>query len=237
VTSPVVFLWAHPRSLSTAFLRMVLERGDFLVVHEPLSSIVVQGYAMVGDEKVGTATELVDLIEERSAGTPIFVKETTEYRYGVLADPRLPRLAAHTFIIREPSRTIASHYAMNPRVTRDEIGYEHQLEIFELMLERSGNPLLVIEAERLLADPAAAVGDYCRRIGIPFRADALTWQPDERAEWSRTKAWHAEVARSTGFRPRARRYRTTVRNHPLLAEYHRYHTPFYERLRAHSRQR
>jgi hypothetical protein len=234
MSHPVVFLWAHPRSLSTAFLRMVLERGDFLVVHEPLSSIVVQGYAMIGDDKVATSSELVDLLEERSARTAIFVKETTEYRYDVLNDARLPRLAAHTFIIREPTRTIASHYAMNPRVARDEIGYEHQLEILELMRAQSRNPLLVIEAERLIADPETTVGDYCRRIGVPFRADALTWQPDEREEWSRTKAWHVDVARSTGFRPRGKSYRTTVQNHPLLAEYHRYHAPFYEQLRAHA---
>lgn len=234
MTGPVVFLWAHPRSLSTAFLRMVLERGDFLVVHEPLSSIVVQGYAMVGEDKVATGAELIDLIEHRAARTPVFVKETTEYRYDVLADPRLPRLATHTFLIREPARTIASHYAMNPRVTRDEIGYGHQLEVFELMRAHGRDPLPVIEAERLLADPAATVDGYCRRIGVPFCAEALTWQPDERDEWSRTREWHVDAARSTGFRPRDTHYRTTVRNHPLLAEYHRHHLPFYERLRAHA---
>lgn len=30
-------LWAHPRSLSTVFGRVMIERGDLLVLHEPFS--------------------------------------------------------------------------------------------------------------------------------------------------------------------------------------------------------
>ncbi|MBB2940597.1 hypothetical protein FB565_000301 [Actinoplanes lutulentus] len=229
-----VFLWAHPRSLSTAFLRMMLERGDFLVVHEPLSSIVVQGYAIVDGEKVGTPAELLDLIEQLSAVQQVFVKETTEYLYDVVADPRLPRLATHSFIIRHPARAIASHYAMNPLLTCHEIGYRHQLEIFDLLRRGAAGPLPVIEAERLLDDPHRTVRAYCRAVGIPFLPQALTWQPSERREWSRTAPWHRDAARSTGFRAPDRHYAQTVDNNPVLADFYRYHLPFYERLRAHS---
>ena len=37
----VIWLWAHPRSRSTAVLRMMLERGDVTVVHEPLVTLQV----------------------------------------------------------------------------------------------------------------------------------------------------------------------------------------------------
>ena len=40
-------LWATPRSRSTAFFRMMAERGDFTVVHEPFSYLAEFGYADV----------------------------------------------------------------------------------------------------------------------------------------------------------------------------------------------
>jgi hypothetical protein len=36
--APVLMLWSSPRSRSTAFFRMMAERGDFTAVHEPFSS-------------------------------------------------------------------------------------------------------------------------------------------------------------------------------------------------------
>ena len=32
---PVIILWAHPRSMSTAIERVMRERGDFDCLHEP----------------------------------------------------------------------------------------------------------------------------------------------------------------------------------------------------------
>ncbi len=34
----IIALWAAPRSVSTAFERMMMERGDHAVVHEPFSA-------------------------------------------------------------------------------------------------------------------------------------------------------------------------------------------------------
>ena len=31
----IIFLWSHPRSLSTVMQRVMLERGDFRNFHEP----------------------------------------------------------------------------------------------------------------------------------------------------------------------------------------------------------
>ena len=35
----IIATWAHSRSASTAFLRMMIERGDVLVLHEPLLAL------------------------------------------------------------------------------------------------------------------------------------------------------------------------------------------------------
>ncbi|WP_410534879.1 hypothetical protein [Streptomyces sp. KL2] len=43
----VIAMWAHPRAVSTAFLRMMAERGDVTVVHEPLVPLTDHGEVSV----------------------------------------------------------------------------------------------------------------------------------------------------------------------------------------------
>ncbi|MFJ8005308.1 sulfotransferase-like domain-containing protein [Streptomyces fagopyri] len=232
MSHPLIFLWAHSRSRSTAFFRMMLERGDFVGVHEPFSSIVAQGYADVGGEKATTGAEVLDLLQTMAQSTPVFVKEVTEYRYDVLDDPRLPQLGTHTFLVRHPEPTIASHHFMNPEVTCGEIGYEHEYETFELIRQRTRRTPVLIEAEDLVASPETVVEDYCRRTGIPYDPAALSWSEGEQNEWERTAKWHQDVVRSTGFSTRSNTYAADMHNHPRLAEYYAHHLPFYERLRT-----
>lgn len=232
MSHPLLFLWAHSRSRSTAFFRMMLERGDFTGVHEPFSAIVAQGHTEIAGERATNDAEVLDLLQELTLRTPVFVKEVTEYRYAALDDPRFAHLGTHTFLVRDPEPTIASHHFMNPDVTCGEIGYEHQWEIFELVRERTGRAPVLVEAERLVSSPEATVADYCRRTGIPYDPEALRWRPGEKQEWERTSAWHQDVVRSSGFTSRSNAYAHDVHNHPRLAEYHAYHRPFYERLRA-----
>jgi hypothetical protein len=54
----LLMLWGTPRSRSTAFFRMMAERGDFTVVHEPFSYLAEFGYADVAGERVTSAAGL-----------------------------------------------------------------------------------------------------------------------------------------------------------------------------------
>jgi hypothetical protein len=234
-TSPrLVLLWSPPRCMSTAFLRMMIERGDFLVIHEPFSSIVVQGHTTVCGRTVTRPTDLLALLRDLSSHTRVFVKETTEYRYPIVDHDDFPSLGTHTFIVRHPRDVIASHHAMNPNVTCAEIGFEHQLEIFERVRRVVGYPPAIVEGERLVTDPYLVVRRYCNQIGIPFCPKALSWRPEDRAEWRRTRRWHTDVARSRGFQPIEHRYPVRVDNDPRLAGFYRYQFPFYEALRSYA---
>ncbi|WP_433252760.1 sulfotransferase family protein [Actinomadura nitritigenes] len=230
MTPRLLFLWGPPRSLSTAFLRMMLERGDYLVMHEPFSSIVAQGHVMFGGSKVKDAFELLGLLREKAERTPIFVKETTEYRYDVIDAPDFVCSATHSFITRHPRSVIASHYGMNEKVTCSEIGFEYQYEIFRAVYDRSGRLPAVIEAESLMADPSGTVRRYCREVGIPYMPSALSWEPGDREEWGRTSEWHREVANSRGFRASAGTYPVGVHNNAALSAFYDYHMPFYEKM-------
>jgi sulfotransferase family protein len=235
MSSGLLFLWGTPRSMSTAFLRMMLERGDHEVFHEPFSSIVVRGWSLVGDRTATSHDELLKLLEERACEHPVFVKETTEYDYLTTGGDRIPEVGRHTFIIRDPRRVIPSHYAMNPDMVCDEIGYGHQMEMARRVRAVSGVRPHVVEAEDLLTDARGTVSRFCEYAGIPFLESSLSWQPGDQEVWSRTSQWHRDAAGSSGFARSSPSYESTVDNDRFLYECYWHHRPHYNVLRKWAR--
>lgn len=235
----MIALWAHPRALSTAFLRMMIARGDLTVVHEPLVTLTDEGWVELPAPGGGTVTardpgEVLVTLRELARDRPVFVKDTLEYRYQYLFDhPAELTGTRHTFIVREPARTISSHYAMKPTVTCPEIGYEHQYDLYQLVGEVTGEPPVVISAERLLAEPERVISAYCAAVGLPYLPHALRWEPQDRPEWRRTQRWHVTAAASSGFSAETRDYPVTVANNDRLRALYDHHYPFYERLVRH----
>lgn len=238
--SPVIFLWAHSRSASTAFVRMMIERGDVTVLHEPLLALTEEGGVEVPAPDGGTTTarsepEFLACLARLGAATPVFVKEVLDYRYPYLAGhPEAMARITHTFLVRDPRQAISSHYAIKPTVTCPEIGYERLHELFELARAACGAVPLVIRAEDLLRDPARVVGAYCAAVGLPYLPGALTWTAADRPEWRRHRRWHLDAAASTGFFDNARAYPVTVDNNTVLRSFYDHHYPFYERIVQHA---
>ncbi len=232
MTGPrLISLWAPPRSRSTVFLRMMLERGDLIVVHEPFSNLAAIGYFDFGQERAGSYDHLVTLLYQKAQRMPLFFKDTTEYRYAeVLEDPRILNGVTNTFIIRDPREAIASHYAVNPNLTLSEVGYEHLFEMFTAVINATGTRPVVMDAADLVTNPVGTVSAYCTQVGLHFRPEMLSWEPGERAEWARTARWHLDVSESHQVRPTTNHYAIRVDNsHRLAAMYH-YHRPFFEEM-------
>lgn len=228
----VLALWSAPRCRSTAFMRMMAERGDFLVVHEPFSHVADFGVAEVGPVRARSETEVIAALRELSTRRPVFFKDTTDFHYpGLLADSAFLAEATHTFIIRHPREAIASHFALNPSLQRDEVGFARLAGIYDAV-EATGREPLVVDSDLLMARPADTVAAYCAGVGISYREEALSWQPGMREEWRRTRRWHESTSRTKGFAEVASPYETTTDNNAALAEYLRFHLPFYEKLLA-----
>ncbi|MFC5750153.1 sulfotransferase family protein [Actinomadura rugatobispora] len=232
---PIV-LWAVPRSRSTAFLRIMLERGDLEVVHEPFSYLQMDGHFDVAGRRVTSTTELLDVMFEVNANKRrVFVKDTSDYDYTpLLEDERLFGDVVNTFMIREPAGAISSHYAMNPKATLDEYGFEYLHTIFEAVRTTTGEVPLVVDGDDLVADPEATVRAYCERVGLEFMPEAMRWDPGERTNWQRKAAWHSEVAESSGLvakaPPKQRETPDTNEHLRRVAEHHR---PFHDALARH----
>ncbi|MGW7276361.1 sulfotransferase-like domain-containing protein [Streptomyces sp. NPDC054864] len=230
----IVALWSAPRCRSTAFFRMMSERGDFTPVHEPFSYLAEFGVSEVDGVRAADERELLAALRGLAGRQPVFFKDTTDERYpGVLTDTGfLGRDAHHVFLIRHPRETIASYYAINPEMTCDQVGFEALFELFEAVREQTGRTPLVIDADDLMSEPENVVAAFCRDVGIDFQAEALRWSPQSRDEWRPTERWHRDASASSGFAaPRKTDY-VDVDAHEVLGGYLTHHLPYYEKLRA-----
>jgi hypothetical protein len=94
---PILALWSAPRSRSTAFARMMAERGDFTMLHEPFSHVVNFGESEVGDQLVRSEQELIGALLRMAQDGPLFFKDTTDFYYPrLLADTDFLAAGVHT---------------------------------------------------------------------------------------------------------------------------------------------
>jgi hypothetical protein len=232
-TPRLVALWSAPRSRSTAFARMMAERGDLTVLHEPFSHVMDFGSTTVDGQTVHGEAELIAALRALSHRTPVFFKDTTDFHYpGLLTDRAFLTEVTHTFIVRHPREAIASHYAVNPDVSSEEIGFFRLAEIFDAVAEQTATRPVVIDSDDLIAHPAQTVRRYCELTGLSYQEAALSWQPGLRTEWEKTRRWHESTSRTSGFTQTSSDHEHTPDNHPLLAEYLARHLPAYEQLHA-----
>jgi hypothetical protein len=232
----ILALWSAPRCRSTAFFRMMLERGDFVAVHEPFSTLAEFGRVeLPGGETATGERGLIDALRHLSASKPVFLKDTTDERYPeVLADKDfLATEVCSTFIIRHPEETIPSYYAINPDVQSHQIGMEHLHELFDVVTARTSADPVVVDSDDLIGSPAGTVERYCEEIGIPFNPAALSWEVGDRPEWRATGRWHQDVSRTTGFARQPAQHHTRLSDVPHLAGYLDHHLPYYQDLHRH----
>jgi hypothetical protein len=228
-----LMLWSAPRSRSTAFFRMMAQRGDFTVAHEPFSYLAEFGHADIGGTRVSSAAELLGVL--RAFPGSVFAKETTGHAYPeVLADPGfLARDVRHTFLIRDPRETVPSYLRLYPRAPVEKIGFGFLHEIYSAVARLTGRDPVVLDAGDLMRAPAAAVAAYCQETGIPFRPRALAWEPAQRPEWQPSRRWHETVAASNGLgTASAAAPPPDPDSDPGAGACLRHHLPYYEALHA-----
>ncbi len=198
-------LWATPRTVSTAFERMMIERGDHLVLDEPWSRAYYFGperrserYPLTFPESTYAAVE--DGVLASAADGDVFVKDMAYHAAHGISDDALAAMS-HTFLIRDPVAALASLRRHWPDFTDDEAGYAAQLELFHRVQSLTGAPPAVIDSDVLRTDPQRIIGVWCDRVGLPRRPEALTWAAGMQPQWQLWRSWHANAAASTGFEP------------------------------------
>jgi hypothetical protein len=202
----IIALWATPRTVSTAFERMVIARGDHLVLDEPWSRAYYFGperrssrYPLVFPESTYAAVES-GVMATADSHDRVFVKDMAYHAAPGISDEALDAME-HTFLVRDPAQALTSLARHWPDFTDEEAGYDAQLDLFRRIEARTGRRPHVIDSDELRADPAAVVGAWCDAVGLARRPDSLRWSPGMRPEWQLWRDWYGGAAASTGFVP------------------------------------
>jgi hypothetical protein len=202
---PVLALWATPRTVSTAFERMMIERGDHLVLDEPWSRAYYFGperrsdrYPLTFPESTYAAVEAGVLDAERTS--TVFLKDMAYHAAPGISDDAL-RAMTHTFLVREPLAALASLHRRWPDFTDDEAGYDAQRVLFDRVCQVTGATPAVIDSDELRADPDGVIARWCEEVGLEHRPESLQWEAGMQPEWQLWRSWYENAAASTGFAP------------------------------------
>ena len=199
-----IALWAVPRSLSTAFERVFVERDDLEVLHEPFSAAYYYGPDRLSERYADEAPKPENSYESvlaevfRPREKRLFLKDMPYQAKGVISRDFIRRFT-NTFIIRDPKYVVASLHKMWPDFTLEETGYEQQYRLFELAVENGEDPA-VVDAADLTGDPAGTIRAYCEKLDLPFMPESLSWKPGKVPEWEMWTEWHEEAQESTGIK-------------------------------------
>jgi Sulfotransferase domain len=203
-TGKPVALWAVPRSVSTAFERAFMERGDFKVFHEPFSASYYYSTERRSDRYANTEPKeeydhenvLARILEPREKR--VFFKDMAYHTANFMSREFASKFT-NTFIIRDPTPVISSLNRFWPDFTLEETGYEQLYRLFGLSVENGEEPAIV-DASDLLGSPQGTVAAYCAKLDIPFMPEALSWEPRKVPEWEMWAEWHEEAEESTGIK-------------------------------------
>jgi hypothetical protein len=204
VTQAPIVLWSVPRSGSTAFERMMTERGDHLVLSEPFSRAYYDGREQQSSRFPVTAPDatvrsIADDVLRTGADERVFVKDMA-YHVHRSATPALLEPFTNTFLIRDPAWSVPSLATHWPDFTDHELGFD-AVAALVAMVELLGRDVVLVDSADLRGDPVGIVRAWCAAAGIPFDEDSLRWAPGQQPGWERWADWHEETARSRGFLP------------------------------------
>jgi hypothetical protein len=229
-----VAMWSGPRNISTAMMRAWENRGDTVVVDEPLYAAYLArtGIDHPGREDVLAAqpTDIAAAVTALSAPVPdgVRVHYAKHMAHHLADDEDLGWTAAfrNVLLVRDPREVVASYVRSREACEPADIGLLQQVRLLDSWVEHPP----VIDAGDFLRDPERHLRWLCDWLGVEFTDRMLSWPPgprDSDGVWA--PHWYDTVQHSTGFEPwRPREVRLSDHD-AAVADACR---PAYERLHA-----
>ncbi len=197
---PGLCIWATPRSRSTALERSFIQHPSSTVHHETLTSSA--GGASPDPDA------LLQAHMEREKEADFYVcKELTCY-----LPPRSPSMSrflrsfTHVILVRDPYPAIASLKKCGLEgggvayYDPGENGVEEAFRLKGMVRRETGVVPLCIDADRdLMRDPEGTVREICKRAGVQFAEEMMTWESGPVQQFEKLKGWHDDAEKSTGF--------------------------------------
>ena len=244
---PIIALWAHPRSMSTATERIMRERGDLDCAHEPFmydyyvhrAAGRMPHFDVQPDHPVAYE-EIRDMLLKRAEVGAVFFKDMAYYVTPyLLEDAGFRDRVRHVFLIRDPRAALASYHRLDAAFSQEEAGIAAQWELYD-GLRAAGCDPVVIRAEDIRNDPRGMMRALWARIGLADAPQAFDWSEQVPEDWAQVGTWHGQASRSTGIRPMEpdhaekaqAKFEAAAATTLHLRDYLAHHQPFYDRLSA-----
>lgn len=215
-----VMLWALPRSGSSAFLRAMTNANRAKCIMEPYTASYELGTERVSTRYLSapprpglTFRNIKDVLQKPYPGMSLVFSKCCAFAMrGKLDSPDyLPENYIHTFIIRQPRQVITSLYKLWvleksiqywDYIDIDEIGFETQFELFQLVTQVLGQKAIVVEQNDLYQHPESVLRQYCALTGIAYAPEMVQWRhPAHDMEpfegWE--SRWFEDVLQSESF--------------------------------------
>ncbi len=83
----------------------------------------------------------------------------------------------HVLLIRDPRDALAEMLPKRTELRAEDLGLPQQNRLFERIVDRTGQPPLIIDAGDFLREPGAHLRALCRWLGIAFHAHMESAHP------------------------------------------------------------
>jgi len=224
---PAVFLWAVPRSISTAVFRAMETKSKIKVFLEPFARAYYFGeernsnrYQHLPPQASSTFLDVKQLLESAvNSDVPVFSKDMAYYLQH--KTPKeilelLPKGYKHSFLFRDPYYSIKSLYKMsiNEQLTgweyfdKQECGFKELWQLYEIVRDNLDPNPIVIDADDLLSNPEGYLREYCNKLEMEYEECMLEWRSPEQSlafdhDWS---PWFEGALGATTFHKPLRKY-------------------------------
>lgn len=242
---PIIALWSHPRSMSTAFERIMRGRGDLECLHEPFMydyyinrSKRQMPHFDAEDDHPRSYEAIRAMILAKAEKGPVFFKDMSYYVVPhMLADTAFLDRVRHSFLIRDPKASLVSYAKLDPDLTLEEVGLEAQWKHLEALMARGVAPV-VVQSEAVQADPHGQMRKYWEAVGLDDKPKALDWSEDVPQDWQQVSGWHEQAMSSKTIRPISMeqrreteaKFEALIVKQPHMLAFLGHHMPYYERL-------
>lgn len=243
-----IFCISLPRHRSTAFLRMMQERNDYVVMHEPGWCAYLNTYTPdVSEAREGrlnpaipqTFEEVKKVINDERKQQNLFIKEMHFAATKYIDQEMVKNPDIHfVFLIRNPHHvyiSFAKHIESNTGsdvfelFKQDILSYRALYQFYNYIKKERPNVPFVLDTDELLLNPKKQIHAFCDYIGISFKEESMEWsnQVDQfctTKEWevsplcSFSEKWNMDAVKSTGFSAKQYVYAVDEQGEPTFEE-------------------
>ena len=232
-----IAMWSGPRNLSTAMMYAFAARSDCVVVDEPFyaSYLSATGHVHPMQQDILDSQPCIaQNVVKQCLGTipnnkPLFyLKQMTHHMVKGFPKDWLSSLT-NVFLIRHPARVVASYQRKRETPTLEDIGFVQQCELFEYARALTGTTPTVVDSDDILANPEGVISALCKRIGIVYQPQMLSWPAGgNEADGVWAPHWYESVWKSTGLKASPQKPVPELKNG--LDEIVQQAMPFYEKM-------